>query len=229
MNKSPEEIIIKLKEKFDHNFSKWQEVENKELDKLIVSIFTLDSIGVLMSKRKLSVHHDICLKIFDEIIADTSSCIYLSACAIDKPASIVLRRVLELGVASVYLWDMPHAAYGWQEHDQDLSYTDMLKHISSESYVTYIQKQNNITTSPKIIDYKVCQKTYGDLSDIVHGKINSFETELTNRFTHDEEDWKRFINLAECVLSIIINANISRHSLKNDVEKYYARSVEVIK
>ncbi|MFO3907125.1 hypothetical protein [Enterobacter sp. 186315] len=229
MNKSPEEIVCLLKDRFDSNFVEWEKSNNKNLNTLMDSIFTINAIGAALSSRKVLVHHHICLKIFDEIIADISSCIFLSACAIDKPAHIILRRVLELGVASVYLWDMPHAVYGWQEHDQDLSYTEMLKHIASESYITYVQRQNELIDKPCLINYAFCQKVYGNLSDIVHGKINSFETDLPNRFSYDEIDWLGFINLAEKVLEIIINANISRHNLKSEILKAYAKSAEVMK
>lgn len=229
MNKSPEEIVSMLKNRFDSNFIEWEKLQNKNLNKLIDSIFTVSAIGEALNNRKVLVHHHICLKIFDEIIADISSCIFLSACAIDKPAHIILRRVLELGIASVYLWDMPHAVYGWQEHDQDLSYTEMLKHISSESYTTYIQRQHELMDKSCLINYAFCQKVYGSLSDIVHGKINSFETDLPNRFSYDEDDWLGFVDLAEKVLGIIINANISRHNLKSEIVKTYAKSAEVMK
>jgi len=82
---------------------------------------------------------------------------------------------------------------------------------------------------PCLINYAFCQKVYGNLSDIVHGKINSFETDLPNRFSYDEIDWLGFINLAEKVLEIIINANISRHNLKSEILKAYAKSAEVMK
>src|SRR5258705_5189179 len=45
---------------------------------------------------------------FDEIFADIICSVYLSALGIDKPAQGILRRALEVGVATVYLWDLPH-------------------------------------------------------------------------------------------------------------------------
>ena len=57
---------------------------------------------------------------FDEVFADVVSSIYLSACGLDKPAQMILRRALEVGAATVYVWDLPHVFSGWKEHDEDL-------------------------------------------------------------------------------------------------------------
>ena len=63
----------------------------------------------------------------------------------DKPANIILRRILELGVAAVYLWDMPHEVYSWNNYDQDLSFSAMLTHLNSKGYLAYISKEHAIT------------------------------------------------------------------------------------
>ncbi|WFZ83845.1 hypothetical protein NFK79_17190 [Citrobacter freundii] len=228
MNKSPVEIVSLLNEKFSSNFNEWKRIDEKNVDKIFVSIFTLSAIAEILNDKKTSIHHDICLRIFNEIIADTASSVYLSACAMDKPAHIILRRVLELGIASIYLWDMPHIIYSWQNHDHDLSFTDMIKHLNDNGFKDYVRMQNNITSQLKIIDVKECQKIYGDLSDIVHGKITSFETDLPNKFLFDELDWQKFINLAENVLRLIILANITRHNIRDNVLSSYSRSIEVI-
>ncbi|MDT0206006.1 hypothetical protein [Serratia marcescens] len=228
MNKSPVEIVSLLKNKFLTNFNEWERIEEKNVDKVFVSIFTLNAIAEILSNKKTSIHHDICLRIFNEIIADTASSVYLSACAMDKPAHIILRRILELGVASVYLWDMPHVVYAWENHDHDLSFTEMVKHINEEGFKDYVRMQNNISSEIKIINMKECQNIYGDLSDIVHGKITSFETDLPNKFSFDESDWGKYIFLAEKVLKLIITANVTRHNIRENVLSSYARAREVI-
>ncbi|WP_274850802.1 hypothetical protein [Serratia marcescens] len=228
MNKSPVEIVSLLKNKFSTNFNEWERIEEKNVDKVFVSIFTLNAIAEILSNKKTSIHHDICLRIFNEIIADTASSVYLSACAMDKPAHIILRRILELGVASVYLWDMPHVVYAWENHDHDLSFTEMVKHINEEGFKDYVRMQNNISSEIKIINMKECQNIYGDLSDIVHGKITSFETDLPNKFSFDESDWGKYIFLAEKVLKLIITANVTRHNIRENVLSSYARAREVI-
>jgi len=228
MNKSPTEIMTLLSEKFNSNFREWQGIKDNKLDKVIFSIFTLNTIAEILNKKKKSVHHDVCIKIFNEIIADTSSSLYLSACAIDKPAKIVLRRVLELGVASIYLWDMPHIVYSWKNHDEDLSFSDMLKHITNQGYIDYFTENEKIDGKVCVIDTKKAQRIYGELSDVVHGKITSFETDLPNKFTFEREDWERFIELVEVVLGMVINSNIVRHGLKKEVLSSFPKSSEVI-
>ena len=217
-----------LSDKFNSNFREWQGIEDKKLDKVVISIFTLNAIAEILNGKKNSVHHDVCIKIFNEIIADTSSSLYLSACAIDKPANIVLRRVLELGVASIYLWDMPHVVYSWKNHDQDLSFSEMLKHITNQGYIDYFTENEGIAGGVSIIDAKKAQRIYGQLSDVVHGKITSFETDLPNKFTFESEDWERFIKLAEIVLSMIINSNIVRHKIKSEILSLFPKSSEVV-
>ena len=69
MNKSPTEIINMLSDKFNSNFREWQGIQDKKLDKVIISIFTLNTIAEILNKKKTSVHHDVCIKIFSEIIA----------------------------------------------------------------------------------------------------------------------------------------------------------------
>lgn len=62
MNKSPTEIINMLSDKFNSNFREWQGIQDKKLDKVIISIFTLNTIAEILNKKKTSVHHDVCIK-----------------------------------------------------------------------------------------------------------------------------------------------------------------------
>ncbi len=217
-----------LSSKFNDNFSQWQDVEDKKIENIVNAIFTLNTVASLLEKKKIQIHHDTCLRIYQEIIADTTSSVYLATCAIDKPAHIILRRVLELGIAAVYLWDMPHISYEWQNHDHDLSFSDMLKHLNSSGFKDYVKQQSNENMIDEIINVKECQKIYGELSDIVHGKITSFESDLPNRFSFDENDWASYTELAERVLKIIIRASVSRHSIQSDVLEIFPKSYGVI-
>ncbi len=106
MNKRPSEIIIELKAKFGENFTKWKELQDPLLDKIFTGLYCISAVGEILRVRRTSKHHDICCKIYDEIFADGASSVYLATIAMDKPASIVLRRILELGVAAVYLWEV---------------------------------------------------------------------------------------------------------------------------
>lgn len=52
MDKSPTEIINMLSDKFNSNFREWQGIQDKKLDKVIISIFTLNTIAEILNKKK---------------------------------------------------------------------------------------------------------------------------------------------------------------------------------
>jgi hypothetical protein len=218
MNKTPSEIITELKDKFGENFTKWKGLQDPLLDRIFTGLYCISAVGEILSERRISKHHNICCKIYDEIFADGASSVYLATIAMDKPASIVLRRILELGVAAVYLWDMPHMAFAWNEHDGDLSFSEMISHLNSKGFTTYVSHETS--TAPSIMELvpaAEAQKLYGNLSDIVHGKITTFETTIPDRFSFNEKDWKEFVLMAEQVIFLLLNLYIFRYSIKNEI------------
>lgn len=218
MNKSPSEIIIELKAKFGENFIKWKQLQDPLLDRIFTGLYCISAVGEILSLRKASKHHDICCKIYDEIFADGTSSVYLATIAMDKPASIVLRRILELGVAAVYLWDMPHKAFAWNEHDGDLSFSEMISHLNSKGFTTYVSHEGGSATSiMELIPAAQAQKLYGILSDIVHGKITTFETTIPDRFSFNEKDWIEFVLMAEQVIFLLLKLFALRYSIKNEI------------
>lgn len=217
MNKEPREVMIELNKKFNGNFDSWTSIAETKLEKSFLGLRCIAAIGEILSSRKSSKHHNMCCLVYDEIFSDGVSAIYLASNAMDKPANIVLRRILELGLIAIYLWDMPHIAYSWQHHDQDLSFTEMLKHINSEGYISYINNENEIKIKIELISFSRCQHIYSLLSDIVHGKITTFESSLPERFTFTEEDWLHFIALFEEVIFILVKAFIHRFNIKEEI------------
>ncbi len=218
MNKTPSEIIIELEDKFSKNFTKWKGLQDSLLDRIFTGLYCISAVGEILSARKISKHHDICCKIYDEIFADGASSVYLATIALDKPASIVLRRILELGVAAVYLWDMPHMALAWNEHDGDLSFSEMILHLNSKGFTSYVSHENNMASSlVELVPASEAQKLYGSLSDIVHGKITTFETTIPNRFSFNESDWREFVLIAEKVIFLLLNLYVLRYSIKNEI------------
>lgn len=218
MNRSPSEIIFELNAKFGDNFSKWSGLEDPLLDRVFTGLYCISSVGEILNARKSSKHHDICCKIYDEIFADGASSVYLATIAMDKPASIVLRRILELGVAAVYLWDMPHRAFAWNEHDGDLSFSEMISHLNSKGFTTYVSSEAGTTVSiVELIPTAEAQRLYGNLSDIVHGKITTFETTIPDRFSFNKNDWKEFVLMAEQVIFLLLSLYVARYSIKNEI------------
>lgn len=217
MNKKPNEIMIELNKKFNSNFQECTAIDNSKLDKSFNGLHCIAAVGEILSTRKGSKHHEICCKVYDEIFSDGVSSIYLAANAMDKPANIVLRRILELGLAAIYLWDMPHMAFSWNHYDQNLSFSEMLNHINSKGYISYVNNENQTKIENEIIPSNRAQKIYGMLSDIVHGKITTFESSMPDRFKFVKEEWGQFIELVDEVITILINAFILRFNIADEV------------
>lgn len=228
MNKSPKEIMVELREKFNSNFDLWYTLENGNLQQVFIYLQVLPTIGHALKDHSTLKHHNECCLIFDELFADTVSALYLASCAIDKPALVILRRVLELGLAAVYLWDMPHMAYAWRKNDQDLSFAEMLKHVNSEGYRTYISNETGTRIDKDLFPTDKCHKIYGDLSDIVHGKMCSFESSLPDKFSFVEKEWLDFVRLSEVVLKILIDGYVIRYSLKRILIKKCPQAKNVL-
>jgi hypothetical protein len=117
---------------------------------------------------------------------------------------MVLRRVLELGVATVYLWDLPHVFWGWKKHDVDLNFKDMLDHLASPSFKSFVSFANARTAGQDVLDGSEARKLYRDLSNAIHGKLSTFETLISDRFTHTEADWEHHLNLVERVERLLL-------------------------
>jgi len=217
MNKQPHQVMVELNEKFNENFKQWSSKSKHDLDNTFTSLQGIALVGELLNNRKYSKHHEICSKIYDEIFSDGVASIYLASNAMDKPANIVLRRVLELGVAALYLWDMPHMAFSWEKPDQDLSFTEMLNHINSKGYITFINSENMSDIKNELLPSTKAQQIYCSLSDIVHGKITTFESSINNRFKFVESDWNQFVKLIEEVVIMLLKAYLIRFNLENDV------------
>lgn len=217
MNKDPKQIMEELNAKFNSNFQAWSSLVNPELDKSFVGLNCISAVGEVLRNRKKSKHHEICCQIYDEIFSDGVSSIYLAANAMDKPANIVLRRVLELGLAAIYLWDMPHMAFSWNTFDQDLSFSEMLKHINSQGYIAYVNNENQAEIGKEIVSSSRAQEIYSLLSDTVHGKIKTFESSMPSRYQFVENEWHQFVQLADEVIGILVNAFILRFKIENEV------------
>ena len=217
MNKDPRQVMIELNEKFTENFGQWSLMSTHDLENTFIGLRGIALVGEILNGQKHSKHHEICCKIYDEIFSDGIASIYLASNAMDKPANIVLRRVLELGVAALYLWDMPHMAFSWDKHDQDLSFSEMLNHINSKGYISYINTENGSEIESEILPSTRAKKIYGALSDIVHGKIATFESAMEDRFKFVESDWSQYIKLIEEVSLMLLRAYLSRFNIKNEV------------
>jgi len=163
----------------------------------------LPEIGALLRDCSLTATQSEVSGLFDEIFLDLACSLYLGACALDVPARMLLRRGLEIGIATLYLWDHPQTFWAWREHDEDLSFRDMLECIASPKYRTFVYKENPSYDKAEIIDSAQCNGLYRKLSNVLHGKISSFESYNPDRFTYAEGDWTGQLADVRAVTSII--------------------------
>lgn len=217
MNKNPKEIMDELHQKFTGNYQEWRSSDRTNLSNLFIGLQCIAAIGEILERRKVTKHHDICCMVYDEIFSDGVSAIYLASIAMNKPAKIVFRRVLELGVAAIYLWDMPHMAVSWNSGEQDLSFTDMLNHINSTGYVSYLNNENKTEIASDIVPRSRAQEIYGSLSDVVHGKFTTFESALPNRYKFVSNDWDEFVALAGEIVDILVRSFILRFDVSTEL------------
>ena len=141
---------------------------------------------------------------FDEVFADIVCSIYLAACGLDKPAQMTLRRALELGVATVFIWDLPHMFWGWKNNDKDLNFNDMLDHLGSPGYNSFVRSENPSYTGSDLLNMALAKVLYRALSNIVHGKMSSFESILPDKFQHNTDDWKTHLERVSKVEDLLL-------------------------
>lgn len=206
-------IFRELQKKFNSNLEislverveKFSQVEIKARAFAIVC-------QALQKKHNISQSQQEIIKIFDEVFVDVVISVYLAGCSLDKPAQTLLRRVLELGVAIIYLWDMPHLFWAWKCHDKDLSFNTMIEHIDSNGYKSFVLSENSEGSGEKLFDIEECKKLYRDLSNTVHGKIFTFESILPDRFKHSSSDWNNHLVLVEKVQDLLLTLWKNRFS-----------------
>ena len=215
MIENPDKILLELEFKFKGNLEQSM-LQNKDcLGRLFIKSRAISEIGLILKEidgiRKDQIE---ILKIFDEIFADVITSIYFAGSALDKPAQMVLRRAFEMGVAIVFLWDLPHMFYAWKKHDQDLNFNEMLKHLTDKGYLSYLDDCISFNDKSQFLRVEELQKIYGKLSNTIHGKISTFETNLKDRFQHNDSDWSDHLFLVETVLDEIINVLLKRFDVK---------------
>lgn len=207
------EVIRRLASRFTANTEQALSKQSTALARVELKARCLSSVGeILKNESALSDTHKQVACIFDEIFADSICSLYLAAQGLDKPAQILLRRVLDLGVAAIYLWDRPDTFWGWKEFDSDLSFTEMTDHLSSLPYLRFVAAENGRTDPSPVFDVTLARKEYRALSNTVHGKVTTFETSLADRFQHSDRDWELHISRLEGVQNLILDLASARFS-----------------
>ena len=124
-----------------------------------------------------------CARLIEEIFADLCQAMYLLAIGLVVPARMLARRAFELGLAVVYLWDLPHEYWGWAKHDQDLSFSKMVDHLCSPGYLTLISSIQNKQPPDWPCNSTTLQAMYRTLSNTVHGKAEGMQPLSPERYS----------------------------------------------
>lgn len=206
-----QDVLVKLGEKFKQNLLDCLPLEKEIYARADIKARAFAALGQIISEDSgLSHSQQEIVLIFDEVFADVVISLHFSACALSRPAESVLRRALELGMAIVYLWDLPHAFWGWKAHDVDLNFNEMVEHLTGESYRTYLASLDATYAHEPLFDEKDAKKLYRMLSNTIHGKITSHAAYLPNRFAHDPAAWRQHLDLVERVLTVLIKLSSKR-------------------
>ena len=124
-------VLPALRSRFDQNLDATLGLDQKLWQLVELKARVVPAVAeILRNHEAISATQKVILCIYDEVFADIVISSYLAACGLDKPGRMTLRRGLELGIASVYLWDNPHLFWGWKEQDKDLNFNEMIEHLA---------------------------------------------------------------------------------------------------
>jgi hypothetical protein len=206
--KKIEKIHKQLHDKFGENLEQSLTKNLTKLDEAEIKSRAIFYLGkMLFEDESLSVTQKEVAKIFNEIFTDLTLASYLSCCAIDNSARIILRRSLELGLATVYLWDLPYKYWNWKNHDaheNDLSFREMIDYLNNKGHIDFVNNQNG-TQIEFLIDKERVNKVYRELSNVVHGKAVTFESIEDNSFSFEQDDLNEIINLKITIQNILLS------------------------
>lgn len=168
---------------------------------------------------------EICAEILDEIFTDFTLAMYLFSIGLIVPARMSVRRAFELGLASVYMWDLPHEYWGWRQRDQDLSFSNMVSHLNSAGYLAHLAHTHGGSHAASICDQAKFQLFYRELSNTVHGKLNGLPPLSPERFATEKNGQVLHLKLMIDVQAEIIRLLFGRFpGLKTKIEKIFPQT-----
>lgn len=177
-------VLVALHDSFGKNLTSIDQVLLPRLDNI-----DLQSRMISEAKSQLlngycsgPVQIKICEELLDEIFSDFSLAMYFCAGGLIIPSQMSTRRAFELGVAAIYLWDLPHAFWGWRNRDDDLSFSGMIAHLNSTGYLEYLGQLHNSPNIGSMCKQAEFQKIYRELSNTVHGKTSNLPPLSPERF-----------------------------------------------
>jgi hypothetical protein len=202
----PSDVLRKLHAKFSANFDQAIVSCVPDLERIDIKARALAECGSELGKMPgLTPSQAHLSSAAEEVFADLITSAYLSSIGLDRAAQMVLRRSLELGVAIVYLWDPPHLFWGWKQCDYDLSFSEMLEHLDSINYRTFLEKTADVSADDVLIDKAAAKRVYRTASNTVHGKITTHKVLAADGFIHDPDQCKTHMRMIVEVSTLLVD------------------------
>lgn len=184
------DIFNKIHAKFSLNFQSAMRADDSLLKEVELKTRFIYNIGSELSNAQSTNTRREIIKIFDELFSDMTVCIYFSTCCIYNASYIIMRRVLELGIAILYFWDMPHKYWGWKtipSHESDLNFKENIEYLSSTQYAEYLKHEFGIDNW--VVDKVKFNAYYRAFSNTIHGKLDTFVTNTEKSFEHSDKEF----------------------------------------
>jgi hypothetical protein len=167
-----------------------------------------------------------CAHLIQEIFADLSQAMYLLAIGLVVPARMLARRAFELGLAVVYMWDLPHEYWGWSTHNEDLSFTKMIEHLCSPRYLTFISDIQKKSPPDWPCSATTLQKCYRTLSNTVHGKSDGLPPLSPERYAPKLQNLGEHLRLVAEIQQTILNIWCARFGdLRQHLSKQFPKAM----
>jgi hypothetical protein len=200
------EILKHLHQKFGNNLLE-SEKYCALAEKHEANARQLGATRDFLAKEAKSKHQAEIATQFDEIFSDSIVALYFAFSGLDIPACMLARRALELGLVLICYWDKPSDYWAWKEHDDDVSFSKLLAHLSSDGYNSFlIQEGSTDTTRFKKVIASL-PDLYSRLSNVVHPKTYNFETSGEATFNITEAELRstlsRIKEVQECLLLLL--------------------------
>lgn len=211
---SVKELLRSLHAKFGQNTETVEDEALVLLDKIDLNSRIISEIRTALSRDYCDNEGQtkLCDELLEEVFSDFSLAMYLSTIGLIVQARMSVRRAFELGVATVYMWDLPHEYWGWRCGDQDLSFSAMVAHLNSAGYTEYLKHYRSAESIQPICDQARFQRIYRDLSNTVHGKSSGLPPLSPERFLSDRNGATEHLTLEANAQEAIIALLFGRFS-----------------
>lgn len=218
------ELLSALHTRFGQNIDEIEKYASSDLELIDLNSRVISEIREILVSGSCESESQkrICAELLDEVFSDFSLAMYLCSIGLIVPARMSARRAIELGLASVYMWDLPHEYWGWRHRNQDHSFSAMVAHLNTVGYLEYMTQLHEIESSTPICDQGKFQDLYRKLSDTVHGKNTELPPLSPERFTPAKNSISNHFRLIADAQAAIIELLFGRFSgLQQRVEEIF--------